>query len=309
MEQRLKTTPKDFFLHLGAMIALYVSVISFLALWFEYINVLFPDALQGYYGSFDGGIRVAMASLIVVLPLYIWLTRLVNEDLRKNSAKRELGVYKWLLYLTLFVAGLTVAIDLITLINRFLGGEITTRFVLKVIVVLIVSGGVFFYYLYALRGVWQKQEKRSKLIGWIIGVIALLSVIAGFFIIGSPQDQRLVRFDEEKVGALQNIQWQIVDYWQNKEALPETLEELNDPLRGFISPLDPQTGEAYEYNITGDMSFELCAVFNRESRASETRPRISEYFPVKGESSWEHGEGRTCFVRTIDPEVFPPRQR
>jgi len=51
----------------------------------------------------------------------------------------------------LFVASATIITDLITLLTRLLQGELTTRFVLKVIVVLIIAGLVFIYYLSDLR--------------------------------------------------------------------------------------------------------------------------------------------------------------
>ena len=115
-----KVTPKDFFLWLGAMVALYVSVISLLTLYFQYINHLFPDALNYYVDPYSGAIRSAIASLIVITPLYIFLTRLLNKEIREHAEKKELWVRRWLIYITLFVAGITLAIDLIFLINTFL---------------------------------------------------------------------------------------------------------------------------------------------------------------------------------------------
>ena len=70
MSDRLKATPKDVFLWLGAMISLYASAISFLGLLFAYVNYLFPDVTQGYYydeyyDPYSGAVRTAMAFLIV----------------------------------------------------------------------------------------------------------------------------------------------------------------------------------------------------------------------------------------------------
>ncbi|KKQ92924.1 MAG: hypothetical protein UT16_C0002G0014 [Candidatus Azambacteria bacterium GW2011_GWA2_39_10] len=38
-----KTEPKDVFIHLLAIIALYASATAFLIMLFQYINVLIPD--------------------------------------------------------------------------------------------------------------------------------------------------------------------------------------------------------------------------------------------------------------------------
>ncbi|MDD5146114.1 MAG: hypothetical protein PHF44_04710 [Candidatus Pacebacteria bacterium] len=44
-----KNTPRDVFLHLLNIFTFYAAVISFITLYIEYINVLFPDVLNFYY--------------------------------------------------------------------------------------------------------------------------------------------------------------------------------------------------------------------------------------------------------------------
>ncbi len=318
---RPKVTPKDFFLWLGAMAALYVSTISLITLWFEYINYLFPDELQSYVDPFLGTIRYSIASLVVIFPLYIFLTRFLNQEVRRDSAKKEIWVRRWVIYLTLFVAGITLVVDLIVLINTFLGGDLTTRFILKIVVVLVVIGAGFLYYLYDLRGRWEREEKQAKMIAGIVAVAVLASIVSGFFIIGSPQTQRLFRFDQQKVSDLQNIQWQVVSYWQQKVRLPATLPDLEDPISGFVVPKDSQTGAEYGYRVVSLRTFELCAVFNLETRSGQiaekttaVRPALPAGQYAEGpygfeSENWQHGVGETCFERTIDPDLFPPVKR
>src|SRR3989338_10747565 len=90
-----KVTPKDFFLWAGAMVALYGSVISFIALLFEYINHSFPDPLDYYVDPYSGSIRFAMASLIVLVPVTILLMRFIRSDIARESIKSELWVRRW----------------------------------------------------------------------------------------------------------------------------------------------------------------------------------------------------------------------
>ncbi|MFC1731930.1 DUF5671 domain-containing protein [candidate division KSB1 bacterium] len=309
----MKTTPKDFFLSIGAFAALYISAVSLLTLLFQYIDVLFKDVLDTFYDPYSGAIRFSIASLIIIFPLYLYLTRLINEDIRANPEKKEVGVRKWLIYLTLFIAGVTIIVDLIVLINTFLGGEeLTFGFILKVISVLVVIGGVFAYYLYDLRGKWEASKSLSQTIGGIVSLLVLSAIVGGFFIIGSPQTQRLVRFDQDKINNLSNIQWQVVNFYQQKERLPENLEELEDPLTGFILPKDSQSEKEYGYVRAEDLKFQLCAEFNKESRGySIDEPRAvksinSQYGYGFEEENWAHGVGETCFERTIDPDKFPP---
>ena len=331
IENKIKTTPKDFFVFIGSMIALYASAVSLLNLLFEIINASFPDALNFSYDNFSSRMRWSIASLLIVFPLYIFLSWFINKDLSANPLKKNLGVRKWLTYLTLFVAGVAIITDLIMLINTFLGGEITARFAFKILAVLVVAGAAFAYYLYDLRrDVGQKSSKMKLLVGAVsFGVLA--SIVGGFFIMGSPFTLRMKRFDERRVNDLQNIQYQIVNFYQRKGVLPNSLDELKDPIAGFNIPLDPDTGVAYGYEKLADLpdgkaslsngkaslsngkaglSFKLCAEFSLQSDEQIDSKGISRPMPVfYGEPSlnenWRHGKGAVCFDRKIDKDLYP----
>src|SRR3989344_7866090 len=120
----LKTSPKDFFLHLLSIIALYTRATAFLVLIFQYVNIWFPDVLEGggYYARFAnyGPIRWSLATLLVFFPIYLFVGRFLNKNYESNPAKRNLRIRKWLLYFTLFAAALIIIGDLVVLINNFL---------------------------------------------------------------------------------------------------------------------------------------------------------------------------------------------
>ncbi len=149
-----KTSPKDVFLHLLAIITLYVSAINLGTLWFQYINVLFPDPLNSweYYasGSFNS-IRWSIASIIIVFPAFLITTKFLNKSYRTTPSLRNARIRKWLIYFTLFAAALIIIGDLVTLVFNLLGGEYTARFLLKVLSVLLISGAVFWYYAWDLK--------------------------------------------------------------------------------------------------------------------------------------------------------------
>lgn len=297
-------TPKDFFLQIGVMLTLYVSAVSLITLLFQVINVLHPDQLYGGYGDlYSSGIRWAIASLIIIFPLFILLSWLISRDYATMPEKRGLSLRRWLIVLTLFFAGAAIATDLIILINSFLSGEITTRFVLKIFVVLLVSGMIFGYYLWDLRrSAEATANNRSKTFAIVAMVIVLASVIGGFLIMGSPATQRKVVFDEQKITDMMGIQWQIISYWQRKQTLPTELGLLNDSLNNFRVPTDPQTNQPYGYRKTGNNSFELCADFNLDSATSNKTIPIA---PFGDQNNWNHPAGRSCFNRTIDPQLYP----
>jgi len=309
-----RATPKDFFLWAGAMIALYAGIFSFVALIFDYINYVFPDTALNYYyvDPYQGGVSYEMASLIVLAPVFLILMRVIRRNIIADPSRNEIWVRRWGLFLTVFLAGAAIAVDLIVLLTSFLNGEdLTVRFLLKVLVVLLVASAGFMHFMADLWGYWQKKPKSARSVNWAVAVLIVVTVGAGFLIIGTPQSQRAYRIDEQRVGDLTQIQSQIVySYYQPKQKLPASLDVLNDPISGWVLPKDPDTGAAYEYRATGALSFELCATFAHASRTAQqggiTRP-ITPYAVGGKEISenWQHPAGRTCFARTIDPQLYP----
>lgn len=303
-----KVSPKHVFLHLFAIIMLYFSVANFLTLIFQYINILLPDKLYqiGYQISYQSNlIRFSLSSIIIVFPTLVFISWLLNKNYKKEPATREMKSRKWLIYFTLFLAGLVIVGDLISIIWNFLGGEITFRFILKSLSVLFTSGLIFGYYLWDVRRGFPSTDNKLKKFVWSISALVAIVVIAGFFIIGSPAKERIRRFDEERINNLQSIQFAIVNYWTNKRILPENLSVLEDPISGYKIPTDPQTNESYEYNIKGSESFELCAVFglpgdSQNSGLESPRPTGGDY-----SQNWDHSAGRVCFERIIDPQLYP----
>ena len=148
---------------------------------------------------------------------------------------------------------------------------------------------------------------------FICTIIAIVSatVIAGFFIVGSPAEERARRLDEQRIQHLQFLQSEIVSYWINKSKLPVNLAALEDNIRGITIPKDPdpESGGEYQYTVKGPLSFSLCATFARPSLDYEIttgKPRVAEPFGYDIQQNWQHEAGLTCFDRTIDPEIYKP---
>ncbi len=305
MENHVKMTPKDFFMHLLGFFALYACVISLLVLLFQYINVLFPDQLNFYFTGILDAIRLSSSALLVIFIVFVLINWLIEKDFAKNPERRDLKFRKWLIYFTLFASAVTIVVDLIRLVYNFYSGDLSIKFFLKVLIVLLVAAGVFGYYFWDLKRSSEKKYRLPKIMAWVTAVVVLTAIIAGFFVVGSPATQRQRRFDDQRVGDLQSTQAQIINYWQMKEKLPPQLTDLKDSISGFIPPIDPETGAAYEYNITSPLAFELCATFDTASLDNETKPQSAVYYGGDPYSqNWNHGTGRICFSRTIDPQLY-----
>lgn len=302
-----RSTAKDVFSHLFAIVTLYVSVVSFIILGFQYIDVTFPDALSFYYTGALDAIRAGMASIIVMWPAFVGISWFMHKDAKADPEKREIGIRKWLLYLTLFITAITIIVDLITLVNYFLNGEITTRFILKVIVVLATVVAVFAYYLWDLRTESITKSTTPKKTVISASVVVVVMIVLGFFLVGSPAQQRKVRFDDQRVSDLSMIQNEITNYYSLKKgSLPEKLTDLTNSLSGFTVPTDPATSVQYEYNVKEGLTFELCATFEAQSVGGQTDTSMPyRAYGVDYYGSWNHGIGRTCFERTIDPDLYP----
>ena len=304
----MKTTPKDFFLHLLSNVALYYCAGWLVSLLYDYINFQFG---KNNFGTefFSGSMRWAIASLVIVFPVYILVTRSLNRDMEANPEKKEMRVRKWLMYLTLSLASIALVVDLVALIYQFLSGEFALTFFLKVLAVALVAGMVFAYYFYELRREAGKSAPSRLVFRYSAIAFVTLAVVGGFFIVGSPKTAREMQYDNQRVSDLSNIQWQVVNYWQSKGKLPATLDEIQDPISNYMLPVDPQSGEGkvYEYKVIGKQAFELCATFSQKGNQSDAMSA-----PITKNSAnyiWAHEAGRVCFSRTIDTDLYPVNKK
>lgn len=123
-------------------------------------------------------------------------------------------------------------------------------------------------------------------------MVVIASIIAGLIATGTPGSQRQRKMDDRRVFDLSGIVRDMGVYWERHKVLPPSLAALsNEPgLHTHLS--DPQTGAAYEYVITGEKSFHVCAIFAAESM--DESQKIHD--PA---SNWLHGSGHQCFERTF----------
>ncbi|TSC70763.1 MAG: hypothetical protein CEO12_139 [Parcubacteria group bacterium Gr01-1014_46] len=295
-----KSNVKDFFLNLGATISLYTVVGSLVTLLFSVINKAYPQITNGYYYFGSSSISWPVSILAIFFPIFILLMWLLAKDYDSDPERKNAGVHKWLTFLTLFIAGVALAIDLITVLYYFIDGqELTTGFILKVLVLLVITGGVFTYYISDIRG---KLTPKSRNMWRIFAfVIVLGSIVWGFSVLGSPRTQRLYKYDQQKLSDLQNLNSQVQTYYATNSKLPNNVDELKAAAY-YGSMVDPQSQKPYEYVKTGTLTYSLCAEFNK---ASDEQLTNNQAYPYYGDVIWTHPAGRHCFEQKINTAMYP----
>lgn len=281
------------FLHLVIFSALAAAALSVVQLLFALTDWIFPDpaSLGVYAGDWRAEIRWAVARVVIAFPVFLIASIRAALILRRDPAERLSPVRRWLTYIAMFLAVCVVIGDLVTLIAYLLSGETTARFLVKVVVVAAVAGGILAHYLQDLRDEARERSAAATPLLLILGVATTaFAVGSGLWLIGSPANEAARRTDDRRVQNLQAIATAIDLFWQRAEGLPENLAALGAELSVPLEATDPETGEPYDYRAAGGKEYELCASF---SRASES---------VTRDARWTHGAGRQCFSLTAAEE-------
>lgn len=301
---KAKFSSKDFFLNLGATVALYTVVVSLVNLLFTVINYAYPKVAVGYnyYYNASQSISWPVASLMIVFPVLILLMWVLEREYKNNPEERNTGIHRLLTYVTIFIAGLVVAGDLVTVLYYFLDGqELTKGFLLKVLVLLFVVGSLFTYYISDVRGTLTSKSRKV----WRIftGVVILASIVWGFSVLGSPATQRLYKNDTQKINNLQEINNYVQSFYSQNGRLPENLNDVST--LGYLPNFtDPQTGKPYEYIRKGTLNYSLCAEFNKASNERMDKLAASNATYPYGGIMGPHPAGRYCFEQIVNPNTY-----
>ncbi|MBC5811423.1 MAG: hypothetical protein GIW95_11325 [Candidatus Eremiobacteraeota bacterium] len=292
MRGRRSENAADAFLYLLAFISLGFWTVAAGHLFFVLIDRRFPSTLDSPYLTAVGlrqSLSFELATVLIAFPIFMGVSTLIARALRERPESRESGVRKWLTYAALVVTAVILLSDAIWFVSAFIHGDVTVRFVLKSLVTLSIAGGIFGYYLLAVRQE-SSPAPRDRIFAALAIVSALLALAFGFADIGTPAHARAVSSDERRVEDLKRL---ASDVYFRTEArhgsLPKTLDQIpSAPLyggRGTRS--DPATGKRYEYVPLGKRDYRLCASFDTEDKTKDLH-------------EFAHGSGRQCFRLSAD---------
>ena len=334
-----KTKALDIFIYLGIAISLIVSVTNLLQVVFAAIDRRFVDILSAtnYIDPTQSDVRFAIASLIVMYPIYVGLSWYASKDITKFLYKQNIPVRKVMIYCTIFVAVLTLIGTLVSVIYTYLGGELSIRFGYKAGSVFSVALALFAYYYYALRRDYSKETTVPLIMTGIASFVVILAVAWSISVIGSPSVMRAKKIDSTRLSDISRIQQEIFNRVQMTDKLPATLVELDNAFQGYKVPVDPITQKEYGYTITQQpvikmnyqtnrkeltksAIFELCATFDTareiDSRGQSvpvkgTDMAVDSFYSVgnyyyEGDVSpfWNHSTGTVCFKRIISSDMY-----
>ncbi|MEN1926719.1 DUF5671 domain-containing protein [Luteimonas sp. MJ293] len=281
---------REVFLYLLMFATLYLSAWHVGSLLFDLINLAFPDAADGEFarGRLDSSMRWSIAGVVIAFPVFVFVARRLAREVADSPVRRLSAVRRWLTYLTLFFAASVLIGDMIVLVYSLLGGGLSARFLLKVLVVAAIAGTVFGWYLQDLR----REERQAPAAGisgrMVLGaaaVVILVTLVASVAVIRSPASEREARLDTRRAQDLARITGLVEAHYHRTGALPVGLDDLATP--GIALPLDPVDGSDYVYEVTGERDYRLCARFVTDTARDQRQPW--------GGDAWRHGVGQHCF--------------
>ena len=110
----------------------------------------------------------------------------------------------------------------------------------------------------------------GKLLVGAFVALSLAALVGGFLIIGSPARQRLLALDRQRVNDLTRISNAVRVHWEDNGSLPASLSVLSNAWARQVT--DPGSGQPYRYEVTGDETYKLCAVFALKDDESARQP-------------------------------------
>ena len=96
-------------------------------------------------------IRVSLATLVVSYPLFLLVWSFLLRQVRLFPERAMSGVRRWLSFMSLCAGAVTILANVVTVIYFLVEGDLTVRFLLKVAVLLLITGSLLVYLALTLR--------------------------------------------------------------------------------------------------------------------------------------------------------------
>lgn len=284
---------KQAFYYLTSFFALALVATGLGILFYELIEYYFPQE-TGYGGFSQSSVKFGISTLVIAAPIYYFFMRYINTSLSKKDLDDDSGIRRWLTYIVMFVAVTVTLGDLIAVLNEYLDGSITIRFLLKALTIFAIAGGVFLYYFLDMSNASDSSRRlKNNLWAGVFWIAVLAPLVWAFTIFESPSEARLRNIDEQLVSELQMVKGAVEEYARVNGGLPQSIQELEQRPEQYIRLDDLLlTQYGFEYHRVSQRQFELCALFERDNTEDRTANRYGYY---DWQTDWEHPMGNHCF--------------
>jgi hypothetical protein len=279
------------FYYLLSLISLGAMALGLGIIVFEVLDKVFVDVSNSYFSM--QALKTAFSTLLISTPIYYICSHLLFKNIKKQELSLESSLRKWLIYLILFVTSIVMLVWLVSILNSFLNGEMTIKFILKALTALVISAMIFSYYLYNIKQKTVKKRDKIKLIFFIVSLLLVVFALTLAIVhMESPQTTRDKKADENTLRNFDTINMNVNMYYNNNEELPESLEQLKGDSNLNSYPNNSISLKDIEYNKLSETEYELCADF-RTSNLDD------KYNNLRYGSNRIHDSGYECLEQEI----------
>lgn len=296
MKKTENNAAKFAFYYMLSLIALIFAALSAGMIIFQIINKNIADVIIQRASDFSPDqLKFAISALIISAPIFYITTWQICKNLFTGAFDKDSGVRRWLTYFVLLISSVVMLGWLIAIVNNFLDGELTVKFILKALTAIGIAAGIFTFYYYDIKRdkVAGEKDKIIRIYFYSSLAVVVIVFISGLFIVESPQKTRDRKMDNAVLENFEDIDRAIGTYYSDNEKLPDDLEKIKSEF-SYISDKDLEnsaTGEKYDYKIKRENIYELCATFKISNEDSED---YDDYF-----DRWPHDAGYQCLSQRV----------
>lgn len=139
---------------------------------------------------------------------------------------------------------------------------------------------------------------KNYIIVFVLSVMVITAIVLGFINAGNPFQIRSGKFDATRISNIQSLSSSIDNYYSSNRKFPGSLDELmqSPGARSYSSgkeiDKDPETNKQFEFSVTGQYTYKICADFN------EDQPKNQENF-YNYNKDLQYKKGHQCFDLTL----------
>ena len=143
MDTQNNNSAKFAFFYMLSLVALIFMSLSSGMIIFQIINKNIADVFMSgyrYKGNFSSDqLKFAISALLISAPIFYFSIKQIYKNLFSGALDKNSAIRKWLTYFILFISSVVMIGWLIAIVNSFLDGELTSKFILKALTAIFIA--------------------------------------------------------------------------------------------------------------------------------------------------------------------------